>query len=93
MSLPRWCTVEKKVSTEERLPSVLKAWAAEYTPPPHSRNRLLRVAKHLAPGDYNSERQVVNFRPFVPADWSQFGFAWDSAQLFKFGLNWTNFKA
>jgi hypothetical protein len=78
---------------KDRLHDLLKAWAAEYTPPPSSRTRLMRVARHLSAPDSSQPHPVVNFQPFVRSDWSQFGFGWDSTQLFKSGLNWTSFKA
>jgi len=53
----------------------------------------MRVARHLSAPDASQLHHTVNFQPFVRSDWSQFGFGWDSSQLFKFGLNWTSFKA
>ena len=53
----------------------------------------MRIARHLSAPDAPQPRHTVNFQPFVRSDWSQFGFGWDSSQLFKFGLNWTSFKA
>jgi len=53
----------------------------------------MRLARHLSASESSMPRPMVNFQPFIPSDWSQFGFGWDSAQLFKFGLNWTSFKA
>ena len=85
--------MDKFTSNEEPLSGMLKTWAGEYSPPPSSRIRLMRVARHLSVPDSTLPRQAVNFQPFVRSDWSQFGFGWDSSQLFKFGLNWTSFKA